>query len=224
MVDGAEHGLAAVSETDSAAPQGDAGRVVVGAVDGVDKPGPAAWLRTPLLGDDAVLRAGGAQPVDDQRLSGVIGWSDEVRDRCLARGLHPGAPHVCGQPPGRPHEIRRQRQIVRLVGHRSTLEPDVAMIMAAEAGIPRRTAAAHASRWDDDAPAYAPHLCPATAPLTVPGPQPGPPAPPVPEPTPPSPSPIPPPTPDPGPTPGPEPGPIPGPEPGPLPAIDRPDR
>ena len=89
MVDGAEHGLAAVGETKSAAPQGDAGRVVVGAVDGVDKPGPAAWLRAPLLGDDAVLRAGGAQPVDDQRLSGVIGWMTRSVTDVLRVGCTP---------------------------------------------------------------------------------------------------------------------------------------
>src|SRR5262249_48084586 len=44
MVDGTEQGLTGVGETHSATPQRDAGRVVVGAVDGVDEPGPAAWL------------------------------------------------------------------------------------------------------------------------------------------------------------------------------------
>src|SRR5689334_20608123 len=80
VVDGAEHQLTAVRETHGATPQGDAGRVVVRAVDWIDEPGPAAWSRAPLLGDDAVLRAGGPQPINDQRLSGVIGGSHEVRD------------------------------------------------------------------------------------------------------------------------------------------------
>ncbi|MDI2022189.1 hypothetical protein PJL18_02720 [Paenarthrobacter nicotinovorans] len=88
---------------------------VVGAVNGVDHPGPSAGPghRGTLFTKDAVLRPATAQLLQDVGLGCVVGCGDDVRDGRLAFALQPAHPHEQRQLPRFPDQGAGQLVVIK---------------------------------------------------------------------------------------------------------------
>ena len=75
---------------------------VVGPVDGINDPGPAAAARHggALFAQDGVVGPAAPELFQHVGLGGMVGGRDHVRDRGLLLALQPGLPHQQRQRPG----------------------------------------------------------------------------------------------------------------------------
>ena len=88
---------------------------VVGAVDRIDDPGPAAAAghRGAFLTEDAVVGPAAPELVQDVGLRRMVGGRDHIRNRCFLPPFQAGLPHQQRQASGLADEGFRQLEVIQ---------------------------------------------------------------------------------------------------------------